>query len=169
MNVFTGLNKVLGNAEAVNFTVRRAKDGKLTVLIVPQLEAAAENLTDEEAQVRAALAVPLRVTETAEALDRSFLALLTEYANQRKEVVDELDALQKVKEAAKNARKAISKAGQAHGAAKKAASDDDSDEAEPPEQEDGEQPSKPQEVKGDAPPPPPARSSVTATNPGSLF
>ncbi len=111
--LFSTLSGLLGAAEKVQFTVEKAKGGKLSVLVVPILKDAPDELPAEQAQARAALAMPLRLTETADKLDTDFVGLLTRYRDQRQEVADDLDALARLKEASKNAKKEINKAGEA--------------------------------------------------------
>lgn len=161
--IFSTLSGLLGAAEKVQFTIEKAKGGKLSVLVVPILKDAPEELPAEQAQARAALALPLRLTESADKLDADFVGLLTRYRDQRQEVADDLDALARLKEASKNAKKAISKAGEAVAKdAPKASAADEDEGGGDAESQDADN------VKGEVAPPAAAPAPAPATNPDSL-
>lgn len=159
--LFSTLSELLGAAEKIQFTVEKARGGKLAVLVVPILKDAPEDIPAEQAQARAALAMPLRLTESADKLDADFVGLLTRYRDQRQEVADDLDALARLKEASKNAKKAIGKASEtvAKDAPKPDAADED-------DSDDGAETEGTDNVKGEVAPPAPA--PAPATNPDSL-
>lgn len=105
--LFTRFSQILNHAEKVSFSIERQADTTLRLIVTPELKAAPDNLADDLAQLRGALALPLVITDTAEKLDQDFMASLTTYANSRTSLGNSLDAL---KEAAKTAQNKVSHA-----------------------------------------------------------
>lgn len=81
MSLFRHLAACLGPDEQVSFQLR-CDGAEVTVLVLPQLKLSSPTDPDQQA-LRAALAYPLVVRGTVEALDASLWATLTTYARQR--------------------------------------------------------------------------------------
>lgn len=101
MGMIEELADVLGADERLRFEIQRTRDGKLVIVVQPYFGSPVENLGEDESPLRAALAMPLRVSGTVQALDTDFPRLLLEYASRRSEVADQITALDALKEAAK--------------------------------------------------------------------
>lgn len=158
MSLIKTLSDVLGTAERVSLTLERTKDG-IAVLVIPALKEAPDNLPENEQQIRAALATPLRVTGPVDEIDAQLLDLLVAYSTERGYVAADLDALAQLREAGKKSQKALTKAKQSAPQAAVAASCGDGgceeSEATPAA-----------EVGGTVPAP---SSVITAKNPTSLI
>jgi len=157
MSLIKTLSNVLGTAERVSLTLERTKDG-IAVLVIPALKEAPDNLPENEQQIRAALATPLRVTGPVDEIDAQLLDLLVAYSTERGYVAADLDALAQLREAGKKSQKALTKAKQSVPQAAVAAScgeEAEESEATPTV-----------EVGGTAPAP---TSVITAKNPTSLI
>ena len=105
MNLFESLAACLGEDERLRLELHRA-GATLAVLVQPVLKAAPSGLDDERQRLRAALAYPLRLTGTAERLDRELVAALVAYGAKRQDLraaASDLDALD---EALRHARQA---------------------------------------------------------------
>jgi len=108
MDLFNLLAGCLGHEERLRFDLGCEGD-RLTVLVQPILKAAPPGLDGERQQLRAALAYPLRLTGTAEQLDRDLVTALVAYGAKRQEVrttACELDALNEALNQARQAAKA---------------------------------------------------------------
>jgi PRTRC genetic system protein E len=101
MSLFAQLTAILGPDERLRFDLARNKDGQLTVLVQPYLAQPIEHLEGDAARLRAALAMPLRVSGTAAELDAGMPALLAEFADRRRTVGGQVAALDALKEAGK--------------------------------------------------------------------
>jgi PRTRC genetic system protein E len=101
MSLFAQLSAVLGPDERLRFDLARGKDGQLTVLVQPYLAQPVENLEGDAARLRAALAMSLRISGTADELDADLPALLGEFADRRRTVGGQVAALEALKEAGK--------------------------------------------------------------------
>lgn len=110
MGLFKQLSQVLGTAESLTLSIRKEKEGdqNLVVLIQPVLKSM-EAASDEVHQIRAALAMPIRVTETAEVLDTEFLDLLAKWNATRSSLASE-DCFARFNESANAAKVAAKKA-----------------------------------------------------------
>jgi len=96
--------QMLQSDESVQFTITRKGD-QLNVLVQPVFRGAIDDKAPEAAQnLRAALAMPLYVTTTPDALDRDFPRSLVEFAGMREQVHSNLaSAMGRIKEAGKQA------------------------------------------------------------------
>ena len=104
-NPFQSLAACLGEDERLRLELHHT-GATLAVLVQPVLKAAPSGLDTERQRLRAALAYPLRLTGTAEQLDRDLVAALVAYGAKRQEVRAagfDLDALD---EALRHARQA---------------------------------------------------------------
>ena len=101
---------LLGPTEQVNFTLTRNLDGALTVVVTPLLKDAPDALPDALAQVRAALARPVRIVAPAAELDARLPDLLRRYAVSRATLAESLGDLESLEEAARLARAAAHRA-----------------------------------------------------------
>ncbi len=105
--LFAQLRQVLHHAESVTFQVTALEDGRLRVCVLPRLKESPEE--DKDASLRAALALPLIVTDSPERLDAGFLDLLTEYARQRSALGLSLASLDALKDANRQAASKVSR------------------------------------------------------------
>ena len=78
--LFSTLEKLLGSEGRVTFTLSGAGNGSLVATVTPVLPRAADNLDESAQQLRAALATPLVIRGTAEALDSNLVGQLEDYA-----------------------------------------------------------------------------------------
>jgi PRTRC genetic system protein E len=103
--MFDVFAQMLENDESIQFTVTRKGD-RLSVLVQPVLRGGMNDKASEAVQnLRAALAMPLYVTTTPDALDRDFPHSLAEFAGMREQVKSDLTtAIGRIKEAGKQAR-----------------------------------------------------------------
>jgi PRTRC genetic system protein E len=104
MPLLADLVRIIQPGEALGFEIQRTDD-ELVLLVQPRLKApVADTATgDEAAQLRAALATPLRITGDAETLDAELPVKLREYAQARAALGEKVDALDALREAAKAA------------------------------------------------------------------
>jgi PRTRC genetic system protein E len=103
--MFNTFQKMLKNDEKIQFTVTRKGD-QLNVLVQPVLHGGIDDKAPESVRnLRAALAMPLYVTTTPEALDTNFPQSLAEFAGMRGQIHDDLSAaMGRIKEAGKQAK-----------------------------------------------------------------
>jgi PRTRC genetic system protein E len=101
MALLEQLTGVLTAGERLRFEVARHPDGGLTLLVQPFLTKPVENLEGDAAALRAALAMPLRITGTVAELDARLPALLATYGERRRDVEMKVTALDALKEAGK--------------------------------------------------------------------
>ena len=101
MALFEQLAGVLTAGERLRFEIARNPDGGLTLLVQPLLTKPVENLEGDTAPLRAALAMPLRITGTVAELDAQLPALLATYGERRRDVEMKVTALEALKEAGK--------------------------------------------------------------------
>lgn len=102
--MFAQFEKILGDGERIDFSIRRQGD-RLTVLIQPCFKGPEPAIDDPQLeQVRAALSMPLCVTDTAANLDREFPSSLLQYVGGVSDGKTALSqALSRIKEAGKTA------------------------------------------------------------------
>ena len=108
--IFPLFEQILNSAEKVTFSIEKTDDGMLRVSVIPALTAAPDNLPDDQADLRAALAYPLVIKESADTLDADFPECLTTFANSRTSIQSSLTILQSLKDSANRGRNAASKA-----------------------------------------------------------
>jgi len=101
MALFEHLAGVLTAGERLRFEIARNPDGGLTVLVQPLLITPVEHLEGDTASLRAALAMPLRITGSVADLDTQLPALLVTYGERRQDVAMKVTALETLKEAGK--------------------------------------------------------------------
>lgn len=101
--LFTAFDQILGAAEKIIFTIEKRAGAGLRVIIQPALKTAPDNLPEDQASIRAALALPIVVTAPAAQLDAEFPACLSSYANQRTSLAASLGVLESLQEASKQA------------------------------------------------------------------
>ena len=104
-NPFQSLAACLGENERLRLELHREGEA-LAVLVQPVLNAAPSGLDAERQRLRAALAYPLRLTGTAEQLDRDLVAALVAYGAKRQEVRAAACDLAALDEALRHARQA---------------------------------------------------------------
>jgi PRTRC genetic system protein E len=110
-NLFSHINNMLRDSESVNVKATRMSDGQLKLLIQPLPGEVPEGAGEQEQQARAALAEPLMVTRSTDELDGDFLAILARFANQRAQLGQEVEALERLRqgtEAAKQGQRSAS-------------------------------------------------------------
>ena len=108
MGLFEQLSQVLGSSESLTLSIRKEGDQNLVVLIQPVINQMDEG-SDEVQQIRAALAMPIRVIEKPEVLDNEFLDLLGKWSSTRTALASE-DCFARFNETANAARVAAKKA-----------------------------------------------------------
>lgn len=101
--LFTLFDQMLGSAEKIVFTLEKRAGTGLRVIVQPALKTAPDNLPDDQANIRAALALPIVVTASAAQLDAEFPGCLSSYANQRTSLAASLSVLESLQEATKQA------------------------------------------------------------------
>jgi len=101
MALFEHLAGVLTAGERLRFEIARNPDGGLTVLVQPLLITPVEHLAGDTASLRAALAMPLRITGSVADLDTQLPAMLATYGERRQDVAMKVTALETLKEAGK--------------------------------------------------------------------
>lgn len=101
MALFEQLAGVLTAGERLRFEIARNPDGGLTLLVQPLLTKPVENLEGDAASLRAALAMPLRITGSVAELDAQLPALLATYGERRRDVELKVTTLDALKEAGK--------------------------------------------------------------------
>ncbi|RMG32514.1 MAG: PRTRC system protein E [Gammaproteobacteria bacterium] len=97
MSLFQHLALALNTADALTFRIQGAENGKLRLTVIPELKGEAPTEGDG-ADLRAALALPLVLTDDPARLDAGFTEILREYAAQRaslKQSLAVIDSLQK--------------------------------------------------------------------------
>ena len=106
--MFNTFFNLLGDGEAVSFKVARTGN-QLTVLVQPSFKGTGEHKESDAIQnLRAAIAMPLYVTTTPEALDRDFPACLSQFAKRIETGKNALSAaLDRQKEGIKEATAAV--------------------------------------------------------------
>lgn len=85
------LAKLLNEGESLKFSIERAKDGKLKVMVLPTLTDNAEEVPEEVADMRAALATPLVLTVPADTADAVFTDALSKYQQARQPIKDNFE------------------------------------------------------------------------------
>ncbi|WP_020504313.1 PRTRC system protein E [Lamprocystis purpurea] len=101
MGLIEQLAGVLGDGERLRFELARNGDGGLTVMVQPLLAKPLNDLAGDTAALRAALAMPLRITGTTADLDARLPALLVTYGERRHDVGGKVAALDALREAGK--------------------------------------------------------------------
>jgi PRTRC genetic system protein E len=111
MSLFTELAEILQGGEGLTFGIRRSGND-LVVLVQPGLKTPVTetDTPDDAAQLRAALAMPLRISGTPAMLDAELPAKLREYARARTSLAEQFDALDVLREARKGAERLANKA-----------------------------------------------------------
>lgn len=105
MTLFTRLAECLGPDEKLHFELRQ--DGAdLTVLVLPHLRAGPDAADPALQATREALAAPLVLRGTAQALDRDLPAALADYAAKRGALREAATGLETLEEALRAARAA---------------------------------------------------------------
>ena len=105
---FTTLSAALATTDQIQMSVSAVDEDTLRVILTPKVEG---DLPDgKDADLRAALSLPLVITEKAETLDERFPDMLREYATQRASLQQSLDALDALKQANAKAGKQKAKA-----------------------------------------------------------
>ena len=113
MALFEQLAGVLTAGERLRFEFARNGDNGLTILVQPLLTKPVENLEDDTAPLRAALAMPLRITGSVVELDARLPALLATYGERRRDVEMKVTALEALKEAGKAGARLVEQGRQA--------------------------------------------------------
>lgn len=162
MKLFQTLAPALATAERVTFTIEK-KGNQIIAIVEPHLRAAPENMPENVAQVRAALAFPLRMTGSAQQLDEDFLPMLGQFNETRDVVAENLRSLESLKEAANKSSKAVNKA---RGKANASAGEESAEEEAGEEEEAGSE-GVGSTVSGNVPPP--GGSVVATKNPDNLL
>ncbi len=164
MSLFQSLAACLGENERLRFELSR-DHGQLAVLLQPVLNPAPVSLSDEQQQIRAGLAYPLRITGSAADLDRNLLHQLAQYGKKRQVLSTTADELAVLEESLRQAQQAVHKKRQKPAQQAKAPG------AQPPV--DHNRPtcvaSGAQSKPDTAHVPSPTLPATTATNPDSLF
>lgn len=101
MGLIAELAGTLSTGERLRFDLQRNGDGTLTLVVQPYFNTPVAYLDDATAPLRAALAMPLRVSGSMSSLDEDFTAMLREYGSRRCTVNSQLSALDALKEAIK--------------------------------------------------------------------
>jgi len=105
--LFHQFNRILTTAESLTFAIEKIDDAKLRIIVNPKLkDAPTGSLSDDDASLRAALALPLIVNASADELDTEFPACLAAYTHQREQLADALSTLDTLKDATKQAQNA---------------------------------------------------------------
>ena len=106
MSLFQHLALALNTADALTFRIQATEGGKLRLTLLPELKGEAPTDGDE-AELRAALAMPLVITDDPVQLDNGFVGTLREYAGQRASLKQSLAVIESLQKAnAKAATKA---------------------------------------------------------------
>lgn len=95
--LFQHLALALNTADSLTFRVQGAEGGRLRLVLIPELKDEAPT-EGKDADLRAALAMPLVITDDPARLDEGFVERLREYAQQRASLRQSLaviDSLQK--------------------------------------------------------------------------
>ncbi|WP_020503580.1 PRTRC system protein E [Lamprocystis purpurea] len=121
MALFEHLAGVLTAGERLRFEIARNPDGGLTVLVQPLMITPVEHLAGDTASLRAALAMPLRITGSVAELDARLPAMLVTYGERRQDVAMKVTALETLKEAGKAGARLVEQGKQAAGASAVAA------------------------------------------------
>ena len=130
--MFAQFETILGDGERIDFSICR-QGNRLTVLIQPCFNGPASGIDDPQLQqVRAAISMPLCVTDMAANLDRDFPACLIQYVDGVSDGKSEFaQAMSRIREAAKiaNSLTTASTANEKAAQTPKKAEDDDNDTA----------------------------------------
>ena len=113
MALFEQLAGVLTAGERLRFEIARNPDGGLTLLVQPLLTKPVENLDGDTAPLRAALAMPLRITGSVAELDARLPALLATFGERRRDVEMKVTALEALKDAGKAGARLVEQGRQA--------------------------------------------------------
>jgi PRTRC genetic system protein E len=148
MGILRELTQALGTGERIAFHIERQGNDRVTILVQPLLAQGVEDTDADTAQMRAALAMPLRLTGPITDLDARLPDVLREFGSRRQTVHTALSALDALREAGKAGAR-LTEVAQGHAAPK----------ADP-------KPAADEATTSAAPGPAP---QVPATNPGSLF
>ena len=124
MQLFHQFERILGSAESVEFTIRRHDKG-LEVISTPRLKDAPTDLSDEDAEFRGALAMPLYVCCEATTLDEQFFDLLGQYTDARESLASTCGVIDNLREAGKQAKTAEKTLAAGKSASKDKSTDDD--------------------------------------------
>lgn len=108
--LFATFDQIIGAAEKIIFTIEKRAGVGLRVIIQPALKTAPDHLPEDQANIRAALALPIVVTAPAAQLDAEFPTCLSSYANQRTSLAASLGVLESLQEASKQASNTAGKA-----------------------------------------------------------
>jgi PRTRC genetic system protein E len=111
MGLIEQLTGVLSDGERLRFELARNGDGGVTVMVLPLLTKPLDDLEGDTAALRAALAMPLRITGTTADLDARLPALLVTYGERRHDVTAKVAALDALKEAGKAGARLADQAG----------------------------------------------------------
>lgn len=101
--LFQNFQRILCDAESVDFMIRRHEKG-LEVIVTPILDKAPTDLSEQDAEFRGALAMPLYACDDAAALDASFFVQLTKYAAERETLALMCQSIDTLREAGKQAK-----------------------------------------------------------------
>jgi PRTRC genetic system protein E len=103
--IFETFHNMLKNDERIQFTVSRKGD-QLAVLVQPVLQGSVDEKAPETVQaLRAALAMPLYVVTSPNALDAEFPRSLADFTDVREDGHNDLkDVMSRIKEAGKQAK-----------------------------------------------------------------
>lgn len=119
--LFQHLARALNTADALTLRVQAVDGGKLRLMLIPELKGEAPT-EGKDAELRAALAVPLVMTDDPARLDEGFVDMVREYAQQRAALRQSLGVIESLKKAnTKAAAKASQPATKAKAAPKQAA------------------------------------------------
>lgn len=131
--IFQTIAPLLSNGEEIHLQIRK-EGSALRVVVQPKLANEPEKATDEIKQIRASLAIPLKLTMSPDSLDQEFAAMFTRYGEARKVVETNLDlVLETLKEASKSAKTAPKESAPPKPAASKSETpSDDTEEHAPP-------------------------------------
>ncbi|WP_295390957.1 PRTRC system protein E [uncultured Thiodictyon sp.] len=113
MALFEQLAGVLTAGERLRFEIARNPDGGLTLLVLPLLTKPVENLDGDTAPLRAALAMPLRITGSVAELDARLPGMLATYGERRRDVEMKVTALEALKDAGKAGARLVERGSQA--------------------------------------------------------
>lgn len=96
--LFQHLALALNTADTLTLRIQGAENGQLRIMLLPELKGEAPT-EGEGAELRAALALPLVITDTPVQLDEQFVGMLREYAQQRASLKQSLAVIDTLKEA----------------------------------------------------------------------
>lgn len=110
--LFQHLALALNTADALSFRIQATDNGQLRLTLLPELKGEAPT-EGEGADLRAALAMPLVITDTPLQLDADFIGTLREYAQQRASLKQSLAVIDSLKQANTKAAAKATKASSA--------------------------------------------------------